>query len=48
MKQKRWMKTVVETAKVDVPALPWHRGKARAAMIAKRSAPKTAKLARLA
>ncbi|WP_319825615.1 hypothetical protein [Thalassovita sp.] len=26
-KQKRWMKSVIETSKSDMPALPWSRAK---------------------
>ncbi|WP_204362779.1 hypothetical protein [Litorivita pollutaquae] len=37
-KQSRFIKSVVETSKSEMPALPWARGKARAAMIARRSA----------
>jgi|GEM_PF-2243071 len=39
MKNKRWMKSVLETAKSTQTAatsLPWQRGGTRAAMIAKR------------
>lgn len=25
LKQKRWMKSVIETSKSDMPALPWSR-----------------------
>jgi len=34
-KQKRWMKSVIETSKSDMPAMPW----ARAKRSAKASAP---------
>jgi len=39
MKQKRWIKSVLETAKskeVSATSLPWQRGVTRSAMIAKR------------
>ncbi|MEH6750728.1 MAG: hypothetical protein V7698_10655 [Paracoccaceae bacterium] len=39
MKTKRWMKSVIATAKspeMATTSLPWQRGAARAAMIAKR------------
>lgn len=39
MKQKRWIKSVLETAKskdVSATALPWQRGGIRAAVIIKR------------
>ncbi|MFU8863675.1 MAG: hypothetical protein ACNA7O_07155 [Rhodobacterales bacterium] len=39
MKQKRWIKSVLETAKskeVSATSLPWQRGGTRAAMIIKR------------
>lgn len=34
----RFIKSVVETAKSDTPAMPWARGARRAAFIAKRNA----------
>ncbi|WP_353345043.1 hypothetical protein [Litorivita sp. NS0012-18] len=42
-KQSRFIKSVIETSKSDMPALPWARGSARAAMIARRTeaAPKS-------
>ncbi|MCD1627151.1 MAG: hypothetical protein ACU0BH_01945 [Paracoccaceae bacterium] len=42
MKNKRWMKSVIETAKSTTVAgtsLPWQRGGTRAAMIVKRHSP---------
>ncbi len=39
MKQKRWIKSVLETAKskeVSAMSLPWQRGGVRSAMIIKR------------
>jgi hypothetical protein len=42
MKNKRWMKSVIDTAKsaaVAGTALPWQRGGTRAALIVKRRAP---------
>ncbi len=38
MKQQRWIKSVIETASKDTPAMPWQRGARRAAFIAKRNA----------
>ena len=41
MKNKRWMKSVLDTAKSNETAqvaLPWQRGKMRAAMVVKRNA----------
>ncbi|MFD1196392.1 hypothetical protein ACFQ3C_17100 [Seohaeicola saemankumensis] len=41
MKNKRWIKSVLETAKsveMAQTSLPWQRGKLRAAMIVKRRA----------
>lgn len=35
-KQPRWIKSIIETAQRESPALPWHRGMRRQAMIAKR------------
>ena len=47
MKQKRWIKTVIETARTEAPALPWARGTRRGEMIARRGTDKTpAKLRR--
>jgi hypothetical protein len=40
MKTKRWMKSVIATAKsaeLAAPSLPWQRGLPRAAMVAKRN-----------
>ena len=37
MKQKRWMKTAIETAKPETTALPWQRGNRRSVMIMKRN-----------
>ena len=34
---KRFIKSITETAKADAPAMPWARGKRRAAFIAKRN-----------
>ncbi|SEP81231.1 hypothetical protein [Thalassovita taeanensis] len=28
-KQKRWMKSAIETSKAEMPALPWARGNRR-------------------
>ncbi len=42
MKQRRWMKSVIETAKsknLAAVALPWQRGTARAVMAARRTTP---------
>ncbi|WP_280952575.1 hypothetical protein [Roseovarius aestuariivivens] len=32
--KKRWMKSVIETSKSDMPALPFHRGVRYAARVA--------------
>lgn len=49
MKQKRWIKSVLETAKskeVSATSLPWQRGGVRSAMIVKRHTdPKVARRA---
>ncbi len=49
MKNKRWIKSVLETAKaleLDQPSLPWQRGRLRTAMVAKRrAAPKLSRRA---
>ena len=37
-KNKRFIKSIVATAKADTPAMPWARGQRRAAFIAKRNA----------
>lgn len=34
--QKRWMTSIVETAKVETTQMPWQRGNRRAEMIARR------------
>jgi hypothetical protein len=42
MKNKRWIKSVIETAKstaVSGTSLPWQRGGTRAAMVVKRRSP---------
>ena len=49
MKNKRWIKSVLETAKsieMEQTSLPWQRGTQRAAMVTKRRA--TPKLSRRA
>lgn len=38
-KQKRWMKSAIDAAKAETPALPWQRGTARKDAIARRDAP---------
>ncbi|MFU8882633.1 MAG: hypothetical protein ACNA7Q_09725 [Rhodobacterales bacterium] len=47
MKQKRWIKSVLETAKskeLAATSLPWQRGTSRAAMIVtRRNSPKVAR-----
>jgi hypothetical protein len=49
MKQKRWIKSVLETAKskeMSVTLMPWQRGAFRAAMIInRRDTPKAARSA---
>lgn len=35
-KQKRWIKTVIETAKTTDKAMPWQRGERRAVFISRR------------
>ncbi|WP_375569491.1 hypothetical protein ABWH93_16315 [Seohaeicola saemankumensis] len=49
MKNKRWIKSVLETAKaieLEQTSLPWQRGRLRAAMVAKRrAAPKLSRRA---
>lgn len=37
-KQRRWMKSAIETAKSEATALPWQRGARRTEMIARRDA----------
>jgi len=37
-KQRRWMKSAIETARTEATALPWQRGTRRAEMIARRDA----------
>lgn len=44
MSKKRFIASVIKTAKTDAPALPWQRGSHRAAMIAVRRAPVANKL----
>ena len=36
-KQQRWIKSIVDTSKAEMPALPWARGTRRAAFVTKRS-----------
>lgn len=38
MTNTRFIKSVVKTAKTDIPQMPWARGSRRAAFIAKRQA----------
>ncbi|MDQ2094908.1 hypothetical protein [Rhodalgimonas zhirmunskyi] len=38
-KQRRWIKSAIETAKTETPALPWQRGARRSTFISSRSAP---------
>ena len=40
MSKKRFIASVVRTAKSETPALPWERGARRLAVIAERRAPK--------
>lgn len=35
-KQQTWIKSLIETAGKDTPALPWQRGARRNAFVAKR------------
>ena len=35
-KQKRWIKSVVETARAETTAMPWQRGARRALTVAQR------------
>jgi hypothetical protein len=37
-KQRRWIKSVIETAKTETTAMPWQRGNRRTAFAAKRQA----------
>ena len=41
----RFIKSITATAKADAPAMPWARGKRRAAFIAKRNAAEDKKAA---
>ena len=46
-KNKRWIKSVTETAKTaETQAMPWQRGSRRAEMIAQRAEKETAKMRR--
>lgn len=38
-KQRRWIKSAIETAKTETPALPWQRGARRTAFITSRNTP---------
>lgn len=35
-KQRRWIKSVIETAKAENTVMPWHRGSRRSAFVAER------------
>ena len=41
--QKRWMTSILETAKSENTPMPWQRGTRRAEMIARRKGDKTAR-----
>lgn len=38
-KQRRWIKSAIETAKTETTAMPWQRGARRATFISSRTAP---------
>ncbi len=38
-KQRRWIKSAIETAKSETTAMPWQRGARREGVIASRTAP---------